>query len=85
MRQEGDKLIMKGKKYGNTMILTRMESSPKEELERILETQQLMAGTPYDRVEIAGKEYPLDLDYDNRQFIAEISDTGKAASSFSFH
>lgn len=84
MRQEGDKLIMKGKKYGNTMILTRMESSPKEELERILETQQLMAGTPYDRVEIAGKEYPLDLDYDNRQFIAEISDTEKQQAPFLF-
>ena len=66
------------------MILTRMESSPKEELDGILETQQLMVGTPYDRVEIAGKEYPLDLDYDNRQFIAEISDTEKQQAPFLF-
>lgn len=84
MRQEGSKLIMKGKKYGNSMIMTQMDSPAKEELDRILEVQNLITGIPYDRVEIAGKEYPLELDNNDRQFIVKISDAEKQKAAFIF-
>lgn len=84
MKQEGNRLIMKGKKYGNTMTMTQMESSPKEELDGILETQKLMSGIPYDRVKIAGKEYPLELDINDRQFVIKMSDAEKQKAAFIF-
>lgn len=84
MKQEAGKLTMKGKKYGNIMIMTRMESSPAEELKRILETQKLMAGTPYDKLEVNGKKYSLKLDYNDRQFIVETSSIEKEQAAFIF-
>lgn len=84
MKQEGKKLIMKGKKYGNTMIMTQIESSAEEDLNQILETQNLMSKVPYDRIKIAGKEYTLELDFSDRQFIVEESSTEKQKAAFLF-
>lgn len=74
MRQEGNRLIMKGKKYGNAIVMTRIETSINEELKKILDMQQKLVKIPFEKIDIGGKQNELQLDFDNRQFTMKTSD-----------
>lgn len=80
MKAEAGKIILQGKKYGNTMVMTRLDTPAKEELDRILQMQKLLAKMPYERIDIGGKTYPLLLDYNNRQFILPTGTDEETAS-----
>ena len=82
MKQEGNRLIMKGKKYGNTMIMTRIDNSSKEELKKILDMQKSLLKLPFRKIDIAGKQYDLDLDLNGRQFV--ISENGNTVETLGF-
>ncbi len=74
MKAETEKLILKGKKYGNTMVMTRLDIPAKAELDKILQMQRLMSKMPYEKIVIGKETYPLRLDYNTRQLILPNED-----------
>lgn len=68
-----DSIFLKGKKYGNEMILVRLNEAPEKYVSDVLATDTAVAMVPRPKMTIDGKNYTIDIS--NRFFNVSIGDS----------
>ena len=61
MEASADRLVLRGKKYGNTLVMTKLTESADSYIQKILDMQEKMSAVPRMKMIVAGKEYAISM------------------------
>ena len=61
MEASADRLVLRGKKYGNTLVMTKLTESADSYIQKILDMQEQMSAVPRMKMIVAGKEYAISM------------------------
>ena len=61
MEASADRLVSRGKKYGNTLVMTKLTESADSYIQKILDMQEKMSAVPRMKMIVAGKEYAISM------------------------
>ena len=61
MESSADRLVLRGKKYGNTLVMTKLTESADSYIQKILDMQEKMDAVPRMRMVVGGKIYAVSL------------------------
>ena len=55
MEVSEDRIVLKGKKYGNKMVMTKLTESAGSYMQKVLDMQEKMAAVPRMKMVVGGK------------------------------
>ncbi len=61
MEVSEDRIVLKGKKYGNKMVMTKLTESAGSYMQKVLDMQEKMAAVPRMKMIVGGKEYAISM------------------------
>ncbi|WP_297676355.1 DUF4302 domain-containing protein [uncultured Bacteroides sp.] len=61
MESSADRLVLRGKKYGNTLVMTKLTESADSYIQKILDMQEKMDAVPRMKMIVSGKEYMVNM------------------------
>lgn len=61
MESSADRLVLRGKKYGNTLVMTKLTESADSYIQKVLDMQEKMDAVPRMRMVVGGKIYAVSL------------------------
>lgn len=61
MEVSEDRIVLRGKKYGNKMVMTKLTESADSYIKKVLAMQEKMSAVPRMKMIVAGKEYAVSL------------------------
>lgn len=61
MESSADRLVLRGKKYGNTMVMTKLTESADSYIQKVLDMQEKMDAVPRMKMIVAGKEHIVNM------------------------
>ena len=61
MEVSEDRIVLKGKKYGNKMVMTKLTESAGSYMQKVLDMQEKMAAVPRMKMVVGGKEYTVSM------------------------
>lgn len=61
MEVSEDRIVLKGKKYGNKMVMTKLTESAGSYMKKVLDMQEKISAVPRMKMIVAGKEYTISM------------------------